>query len=306
MTDTTYPRLSVTVSVFTVFDHQHPSRPAASHVHQGIGGVDAFGMGLWVVSRKSNEEGSYQSAPSDRRVLPASLVRSDESLGQTARRIIEEEIGVDVAYRLRQSRIFDEVNPGGRDRVVSVSFWAFVHIDALSPLLGGKDQVGVELVSSTISLENWAVMTDLDKFDGVSRFGLRFGNDHPNAHRKQLTTELWGEPTLDGNCDAMVFYAWRDMRHGFSGRFDPFRFIGAEALDTAFRLSELRELYEAVRGQKIQSDQFRRMVTGSSGFLEETGIQDATRSRPGKPAALFRLKEWAVPGRSKKSTQKDE
>jgi ADP-ribose pyrophosphatase YjhB (NUDIX family) len=295
MTDTNYPRLSVTVSVFTICDAHHPSRPAAAQLHQGAAAVDAFGMGLWVLTRKSNEAGAYQSPPSGRRVLPASLVRSDESLVDTAQRILDDELGVDVSYRLRQSRIFDDIDPANDSRVISVSFWAFIHIDALAPLLGGKDQVALQLVSSTASLESWAVMTKLDKFDGVSRFGLRFAPDQPNAHRKQLTTELWGEPTLDGTCDAMVFYGWRDLRHGFTGRFDPFRFLGAEALDETFRLSELRELYEVVRGQKIQSDQFRRMVTGSSGFVEETGVQDSTRSRPGKPAALFRLKEWAVP-----------
>ena len=82
-----------------------------------------------------------------------------------------------------------------------------------------------------------------------------------------------------------------------SDQFDPFRFIGSQALDRAFRMSELRELYEVVRGQKIQADQFRRMTTGTNGFLEETGVHDASRSRPGKPAALFMLAPWAMPDR---------
>jgi ADP-ribose pyrophosphatase YjhB (NUDIX family) len=295
MTETHAPRLSVTVVIFTVCDDHHPSRPAPSQLHQGVGGVEDFGMGLWAVTRKSNEKATYQSPPSGKRVLPSSLVRSDESLVETARRIVTEELGISRGFRLRQSRIFDDVNPAHDSRVISVAFWAFLHIDQLAPLLGGKDQVGLDLVSSSSSLDNWATMTDLSKFDGVSRFGLRFAPDQPQAHKKQLTTDLWGEPTLEGAFDQMVFYGWRDLRYGFSGRFDPFRFLGAEALDSTFRLSELRELYEVVRGQKTQSDQFRRMVTGSSGFVEETGAQDSSRSRPGKPATLFRLKKWAVP-----------
>lgn len=295
MNSADYPRLSVTLSIFTAFDSQHAKRPSAAHLSQGDGGKDDFGMGLWVLTRKSNEEESYQRTPRGTRVIPGSLVRSEEALSDTAQRILVEELGVDVSYRLRQNRIFDDVNPEATSRVIAVNFWTFVHIEALAPLLGGKEQVGLELVSSSASLENWAALTDIETFDGVSRFGLRFGYDQPNAHVRQTAAELWGQPILDDSGDDMVFYAWRDMRYGFTGRFDPFRFMGSQALGTRFRLSELRSLYEVVRGQKIQADQFRRMTTGSSGFIDEAGSIDSSRSRPGKPATLYKLKEWAVP-----------
>jgi ADP-ribose pyrophosphatase YjhB (NUDIX family) len=238
-----------------------------------------------------------QGETNGKRVVPASLVRSDEALRDTARRIITEELGIDVSYKVHQNRIFDDVEPGNAERVITISLWLFVHIDVVAPLLGGKDQVGLELVSSSAFLEHWDATTGLDTFDGVSRFGLRTAQDQSAPHRKQFAKEIWGETILDGRCDEIVFYAWRELRYGFTGRFDPFRFIGSQALDRAFRLSELRELYETVRGHKIQPDQFRRMVTGSNGFLEETGIHDASRSRPGKPAALFTLLPWAVPDR---------
>jgi len=297
MTDTAYPRLSVSVSVFTCFDDMNPSRPATVHLQQGVNATDALGMGLWVVTRKTNEDNAAQGHTTGKRVVPASLVRSDEALRDTARRIIRDELGIDVSYKLHQNRIFDDVEPGSTERVITISLWLFVHIDVLAPLLGGKDQVGLELVSSSVFLDNWEATTGLADFDGVSRFGLRSAQDQSAPHRKQFAKEIWGEAILDGRSDEIVFYAWRELRYGFTGRFDPFRFIGSQALDRAFRLSELRELYEIVRGQKIQADQFRRMVTGSQGFLEETGIHDASRSRPGKPAALFRLASWAVPDR---------
>jgi hypothetical protein len=137
----------------------------------------------------------------------------------------------------------------------------------------------------------------LDSYDGVSRFGLRTGPDRSDPHQKQLARDLWGETILEANCDDIVFYAWREMRYGFTGRFDPFRFLGSRALDENFSLSELRELYEVVRGDTIQVDKFRRMVTGADGFVEETEFQDSSRSRPGKPATLFRLQSWAIPDR---------
>ena len=297
------PRLSVTVTVFTSFDQEHPSHPAVAQLDQGPGGVDSFGTALWVLTRKANEPGAYQTPPSSLRVLPASLVGATESLSDTAARILRDEIGVDVTYRLRQSRIFDDVDPGAEDRVISVNYWTFVHIDALAPLLGGKEQVGLQLVSSSHSLENWSVMTKLEDFDGVSRFGLRFAPDHPNALRKQLTVELWGSPTLDGSDDQKVFYAWRELRRAFSGRYDPFRVIGSQALGKNFRLSDLRSLYEVIRGQKIQSDQFRRMTTGEHGFIEAAGSLDTSGSRPGKPATMFRLKDWAIPKSGHQPTQ---
>jgi ADP-ribose pyrophosphatase YjhB (NUDIX family) len=295
MTESSRPYLSVTVSLFTSFDSHSASLPSAAHLSQGSAVTADFGMGLWVVTRKANEDEAYRAAPTGRRVLPSSLVRSEESLADTARRILKEELGIDVSYRLRQNRIFDDLASKSKSRIISINFWAYTHIDALAPLLGGKDQVGIELVSSTEFLDNWAAMTNLEKFDGVSRFGLRFAADKPNAHRKQLTKELWAEEILDDGCDAMVFYGWRDIRYGFTGRFDPFRFIGTQTLPHEFRLTELRELYEVVRGQRIQADQFRRMVTGSSGYIESAGATDLSGTRPGKPASLFRLKDWAIP-----------
>jgi ADP-ribose pyrophosphatase YjhB (NUDIX family) len=290
MDDIVYPRLSVTVSVFTAFDHTHPFKPTAAQLFQGTEGTDEFGMGLWVLTRKANESGVYPQAPSGRRVLPTSLVRADESLVDTARRLIKDDLGIEAKYKLRQNRIFDEITPGENARVISLSFWAFVHIDALAPLLGGKDQVGLELVSSSDFLRRSPAAEQLSRFDGVSRFGRRIALSQPQAHFKHLSQELWGTKILEANFDDMVFYAWRDMRYGFTDRFDPFRFLGTAVLDKEFRLTDLRELYQVVRGQDIQSDQFRRMATGSSSFLKAVGSVDTSGSRPGKPAALYSLR----------------
>lgn len=303
MSATSYPKLSVAMTVFTAFDDQHHSRPSNAQLEQGPAATDSFGMGLWAVTRKANEGESYQSAPRGLRVIPASLVRSDESLKDTAHRIVKQELGIDVTFRLRQTRIFDDVPPDSEGRVITINFWTFVHIDAMAPLLGGKDQVGLELVSSSAFLDNWNVMTRLEKFDGVSRFGLRFAQTEPQAHRKQLTTDLWGNRLLDDLSDDMIFYSWRDLRYGFTGRFDPFRFMGSHALGKTFRLSELRELYEVVRGEKIQADFFRRLATGAKGYVEEAGSIDTSGSRPGKPASLYKLKDWAEPATGYKGTQ---
>ncbi len=295
MPTTLYPRLSISLSIFTAFDSHHPRRPGSPQLELGDHAREDFGMGLFVLTRKSNESETYQQEPTGKRVLPASLVRSEERLSDTADRILVEELGLEVSYKLRQNRIFDEVTPTGNQRVISLNYWAFVHIDALGPLLGGRDQVGLELVSSSDFLSQRESSTALEGFDGVSRFGYRIAPELPDGHRKYLTKDMWGHHLLDGGSDLEVFYSWRDLRYGFTGRYDPFRFLGSQVLGHTFRLTELRELYEVMRGQRIQSDQFRRMVTGTNGFVEEAGLTDTSGSRPGKPAALFSLATWAMP-----------
>ena len=283
-----YPRLSVSVTVFTAFDDHHPMMPSHSHLSMPVSESERFGMGLWVVTRKDNEPGSYQQDPEGLRVVPSSLVRMDESLRTTALRILRDELGIVGDGRLRQSRIFDAVETTADNRVISVNFWAFVALEELGPVLGGRDQVGLEMVSSTSFLAATDRDNALEEYAGISRFGLRYGNRHPQAQQKQLPRDIGGAPLLGDLGDDMVFYAWRDMRYGFTGQYEPFAFIGSQPLGEAFRLSDLKDLFEVVRGQTIQADQFRRMATGTRAFVEPAGSVDSSGSRPGKPAGLFK------------------
>ena len=187
MSTSAYPRLSVTLSVFTAFDSSHPRRPGAAQLELGEGATEDFGMGLFVVTRKSNDDDVYQQDPTGKRVIPASLVLSEEQLEDTAKRILVEELGLDVTYKLRQNRIFDEINPSDRQRVGSINFWTFVHVEALAPLLGGRDQVGLELVSSSDFLTKQEASQSLDELDGISRFGYRIAPELPQGHFKYLT-----------------------------------------------------------------------------------------------------------------------
>jgi len=288
MSSSAYPRLSVSVTVFTAFDHQHPLIPSYSQLSFSPDESERFGMALWVVTRKENDPRSYQQDPGDLKVVPSSLVQIDESLRGTAERILREELGVETAGRLRQSHIFDAVDTQAANRVISVNFWAFVALEDLGPVLGGRDQVALEMVSSTEFLNMWNYDNPLENYEGVSRFGFRYGYNHPQAQHKQLPRDIGGRALLGDLGDAMVFYAWRDMRYGFTGKFEPFRFIGANPLGETFRLSDLKDLFEVVRGHPIQADQFRRMATGTGAFVEPAGSIDSSGSRPGKPAGLYR------------------
>ncbi|MBB2890645.1 NUDIX hydrolase [Flexivirga oryzae] len=60
--------------------------------------------------------------------------------------------------------------------------------------------------------------------------------------------------------------------------------IATSFLDGEFTISELRAVYEAVWGARLDAANFHRKVTGTPGFVEATG--EMRRGR-GRPAALF-------------------
>ena len=254
---------------------------------------EKFGMGLFVVTRRSNND----AVPTitGRRVLPASDVRSSESIEQAAHRLIREDLGVSVPVRLRQERIFDNPERQQGERVISITFWGFANLEDLAPVLGGKEQLGLELVNSSSFLDRWEARHGLDEYDGVCRFGLRYSPMERRGHDRQLALEMGTGPILDIDHDEMVFYSWRKLRYAFRGKLDPFRYLGATALPAAFRLSDLKELSDVSRGERTQVDQFRRSVLSESSFIAESHMKEIKQRRPGKPATLYSLREWADP-----------
>jgi hypothetical protein len=107
------------------------------------------------------------------------------------------------------------------------------------------------------------------------------------GHDKTLTSQTKSGRILGLDHDDMVFYAWRQLRHAFDGRLDPFRYLGINPLGEEFRLSDLQEFTEVCRGERVQRDAFRRMMLADSSYLNSTGRTDS--KRPGKPANLYSL-----------------
>lgn len=296
MTSSALPTLSVTVTLFTVASEDDVGLAPSlrSLISTGDDTDGGFGTGLFCVTRRSNNPETTQAPQSGKRVLPASLITPTERVADAATRVLREELGLEEFGRLRHTRIFDDPTRGdiaGAGRVISFAFWAFVPFDRLAPVLGGRDKVGLELVSSSQLLDRWG--EKLGNYDGVSRFGLRENPRGPSGHRRRLTKELHGDTLLDGDHDNMVFYSWRMLRYAFAGRLDPFRYLGTRVLGEKFRLSDLRELSDVCRGERVQPDHFRRTLTSDDSFVQEAGEVD--RTRPGKPASLYSLKDWAQP-----------
>jgi 8-oxo-dGTP diphosphatase len=69
--------------------------------------------------------------------------------------------------------------------------------------------------------------------------------------------------------------------------------LGAAFCGEEFTVAQLRAVYEAVWGTRLDPRNFHRKATGTPGFLEDTGRM--TAGEAGRPAALFRLVEVARP-----------
>lgn len=69
--------------------------------------------------------------------------------------------------------------------------------------------------------------------------------------------------------------------------------LGAAFCGEEFTIAQLRAVYEAVWGTRLDPRNFHRKATGTPGFLEDTGRM--TAGDAGRPAALFRLAVAARP-----------
>jgi 8-oxo-dGTP diphosphatase len=65
--------------------------------------------------------------------------------------------------------------------------------------------------------------------------------------------------------------------------------LGASFCPTEFTVAELRAVYEAVWGVELDPRNFHRKVTGTPGFLVETG--ETTTRGGGRPAMLYRAQD---------------
>lgn len=277
--DLSRPQLAVDLVLFTVLNERDI---ADSWIREHISPASVTettepGLSLFVVTMQGEKD----------RKLPGGFVEGHERIAEAGERIMREVLGLYVPVRLREVGTFDSPDRDINARVISIPSWGFVRSQDLLKVLGGRDQVGLELVNSKETINNFAEENDgLSEFDGVSRFGYRMKPTAKRGHIKQLPSEF-GMRLLEQDHDQIIFYAWRKLRHAFTGRLDPFRYLGVKALGEEFRLSDLQEFHDVVCGISTHRDQFRRQMLSNDSFIIETEKQDS--SRQGKPATLYTL-----------------
>ena len=291
MTTDIYSDKAIDLVIFTVANEQTiREKVFEENVSPDYVGHNSMGgLSLFVITIPADET-IYPNAKGQR-VLPGGYLGKTESLEQASHRILKERLGLSLKTKIRQLGIFDDPNRDPNGRVLSFAYWGMVNFEDVRKYLGGKEQVGLELVNSHYFMNTWSEQNgSLENFDGVSRFGNRL---MPSAskrigHHKTLTRDLPGGRILGLDHDEMVFYAWRQLRHAFDGKLDPFRYLGINPLGDEFRISDLQDFTEACRGERVQRDLFRRqMMNLDSSFIAYAGKTDS--SRPGKPANLYSL-----------------
>lgn len=248
----------------------------------------SYGLSLFAVTVPA-DPALYPHAIGQR-VLPGGHLGKSESLEQASHRIAQDRLGLSLKTKIRQLGIFDDPKRDPNDRVLSFAYWGMVNFEDIRKYLGGKERVGLELVCSQLFMDKFERENgSLDLFDGVSRFGNRKMPDAKRkvGHDKTLTSQTKSGRILGLDHDDMIFYAWRQLRHAFDGRLDPFRYLGINPLGEEFRLSDLQEFTEVCRGERVQRDAFRRMMLAETSYLSSTGRTDS--KRPGKPANLYEL-----------------
>ncbi len=245
------------------------------------------GLSLFVVTIPADTD--LYANLENKRVLPGGYLGKNETLQQASRRIAKERLGLSLYTKMRQLGTFDEPDRDPRGRVLSFAYWAMVDFAEIRKYLGGRDQIGLELVNSHEYMKKFTNdFKTIHNYDGVCRFGNRTMPSPTSlrGHAKTLTDQLPGGPILGLDHDLMVFYAWRALRHAFNGKLDPFRYLGLNPIGQEFRISQLQEFTEVCRGESIQRDYFKRQILAGETFLLNTGKTD--RSKPGKPANLYR------------------
>ena len=212
--------------------------------------VPGEGLGV-VLTRRSEFPYKHRWA------LPGGFVGIRESIEDTARRKLEEKAGItDLPFY--QFGTFGDVDRDPRMRVISVSYMAFVPIHKISLSPGiGADDAGIFAVKE-IERERVFVRNGLE----IKEEDLAF--DHADIIR---TAVIRLRNRIDYTDDALAF-------------------VNADS----FTITQVREIFESVKGKKEDPGNFRRDFIKK---YEKTGIVEGTKTEKsgdvGRPAVVYRI-----------------
>jgi 8-oxo-dGTP diphosphatase len=187
--------------------------------------------------------------------LPGGFVRIDESLDDAAARVLAQKAGLANVF-LEQLYTFGDVRRDPRGRVITVAYYALV--DAAR--FHGK--MAAHATHARIVVP-WPGETGgpVDVVDDVHGAGKAQALAFDHADILGLAVKR-----LRGKLD-----------------YTP---VGFQLLPAEFTLRQLQEIHEAVRGEELNKDSFRRRML-TSGLLEATGARE--RDVLHRPAELYRF-----------------
>jgi len=189
----------------------------------------------------------------DHWALPGGFVSMGETLDQAAARVLAEKASIEGVF-LEQLYTFGALHRDPRTRVISVSYYALVDRERFDLAATGDDAITARVVVSWRGARGGAA-----ELVGPEQKSLAMAFDHAN----------------------IVGMAIQRIR----GKLE-YAPIGFQLLPKRFTLYELQRVHEAVLGQRLNKDSFRRRML-ASGLLEPTGrLEQGVGHRP---AELYRF-----------------
>jgi 8-oxo-dGTP diphosphatase len=188
--------------------------------------------------------------------LPGGFVRIDESLDDAAARLLQHKAGLAGVF-LEQLYTFGDVRRDPRGRVITIAYYALVDARRFRGKMGGGLVAGASAARLAVP---WPGETGgpVDVLDDDGR-ALPIAFDHAD----------------------ILGLAVKRLR----GKLD-YSPVGFQLLPAEFTLRQLQEIHEAVRGEELNKDSFRRRML-TSGSLEATGAREQGVLH--RPAELYRF-----------------
>ena len=193
----------------------------------------------------------------DRWAVPGGFVRMDESLDDTARRVLAAKVGLDEVF-IEQLYTFGEPRRDPRTRVISVVYFALVEAERLELAVQGRADPKLRMASLACAENGDA--------------------GEPGAIACDETGAAL--PLAFDQADILGMAIER-----LRGKLD-WAPIGFELLPDTFTLLELRLVHEAILGHTLNKDSFRRKVLDRR-LVEPTG--ELLRGTGHRPAELYRF-----------------
>lgn len=207
----------------------------------------------------------YERAGEATYALPGGFIRLDESLDDAARRLLRDKGGfVDDRALIEQLYTFGAVGRDTRGRVIAVAYVALLAPAHFFASTSTKARVRVPWAGET----GGPVDIDVVAFD-----------EAPGGGTAERLVQRDVEIAFDHR--DIIGLAVKRLR----GKLD-YSPIGFQLLPAAFTLRQLQDVHEAVRGEDVNKDSFRRRML-ASGQLEATG--DHERDVTWRPAELYRF-----------------
>ena len=186
--------------------------------------------------------------------LPGGFVGAAEGVDEAARRVLAGKARMDGAY-IEQLYTFGAVDRDPRTRIVSIAHFALLPAERFAAALAAAPEL--RLAKLDISWPGEAGGAVAARDGGGELLPLAFDHD-----------EILGT-------------AVKRLR----GKLD-YTPVGFQLLPAEFTLRALQDVHEAVRGEAVNKDSFRRRML-ASGFLEATGAHERDASH--RPAELYRF-----------------